>query len=299
VVIAMQLIRNPLTALGAAVLIAAAGCGRDIESQPASSAAPALADSPPMLADSPPSSLTVSATAPLPAERRAGHLPMTLPAVLYSERDAELRVRVDGVVGTITAELGDRVRAGQLLAVLVDAEEASVLAAARATAEHAARVHDRALALRAQDGITEAELDQERYRLRAAEAALQAAQVRHEYTRIRAPFDGVVTRRFIRVGQSLETGDPLFRVTALHPLRAQVRVPEHEAAGLAVAQPVLVRGVHGATAEGVILRIAPAVDALSGTVEVLVDIVQPAGLRPGSAVQVELEHMPRAGGDGR
>jgi membrane fusion protein, multidrug efflux system len=212
----------------------------------------------------------------------------SLATVLYSEHDAEIAPRMEGIVKRIEAELDDAVRSGQVLAVLHDDAEAAAVRTAEAAVELAQLEYSRAQQLREQQMISQSELDQAAYRLRFAQAALEEAQVRLGYTRVRAPFAGVVSRRFIRVGQSVVRGEPLFRVTALHPLWAQVRVPEQEARGLARGQSLPLRSPGGEEVAGSIRRISPAVDPGSGTVEVLLGIADPKRLRPGSAVAVEL-----------
>jgi membrane fusion protein, multidrug efflux system len=211
-----------------------------------------------------------------------------LSTLLFSEHDADVSGLVGGRVRAVRAELGDAVRAGDILAVLEDDREAAQLASATATLELARAQHDRAVELRQADLATEADLEIARYRLHAAEAALREAQVALEHTRIRAPFAGAISHRAVRFGQTVRAGDVLFRVTALRPLRAQVRVPERDAVGLRRGQALSLRGLSGEEIGATIARVAPAVDPVSGTIELLVDVPDPGALRPGSAVTVVL-----------
>lgn len=218
-----------------------------------------------------------------------------LSTVLYSEREAEMRARGDGVVAEVSAELGDAVRAGQVLARLRDEREAALVASTRAASELARAQHQRAVELRARDMLTQADLDEAVYRLHSADAALQDAQARLEYTRIRAPFDGVVSHRFVRSGQAVKEGDAMMRVTAPRPLRAQLLVPEQQAGRIAVGDRVTLRGVDGSRGSAAVSRVSPVVDPTSGTVELLLEVRDAGRLRPGAAVTVEL---PPAGSRG-
>jgi membrane fusion protein, multidrug efflux system len=209
-----------------------------------------------------------------------------LASVLYSERDAEMRARARGVVIEVIAELGDPVEAGQILARLDDGEQRAALAVAEATLELARLEHGRIMALREADVIEPAEADRATYRLRTAEAERDRASALLEYTRIRAPFDGVVARRFIRLGEMVDEGSPLFRVTAPRPLRVRIMVPEDRALALRVGQQARLLGAAG-VAPATIARISPAVDPASGSLEALLDVPRPGPLRPGSAVRVE------------
>ncbi|HSM37402.1 MAG TPA: efflux RND transporter periplasmic adaptor subunit [Longimicrobiales bacterium] len=206
--------------------------------------------------------------------------------VLYSERDAEIRARSDGHVRTVHAEIGDPVASGQLLASLESEEAAAAVASAEAALEYARHQEERTRVLAQGELTTRVELEEATYLLRAAEAELQEATARLERTRIRAPFGGVVTRRFVRLGTYVEEGDPLYRVTALRPLRALLRVPEAAAPSISRGDPMSLEAVDGTRVAGRVARIAPAVDPASGTVDVLVDVDEPGSLRPGSSVRV-------------
>jgi membrane fusion protein, multidrug efflux system len=265
---------RPALALALASGLVLAGCGQEVS-----------------VGDDAPTAATLF---PLPSTAPDRAAP-TLSSVLYSERDTELRARTRGVVTELLAELGDRVEAGQVLARLDDAEQQAAFDLANATLELARLEHGRVTALRAAQLIEEAEADRSLYRLRAATAERDRASARLEHTRIRAPFDGIVARRFVRVGQMVEEMNPVFRVTAPRPLRVRVMVPEERALRLAVGQHARLVGV-GGSATATIVRMAPAVDPASGSIEALLDVAQPGALRPGSAVTVEWDG-PASGSD--
>ena len=123
--------------------------------------------------------------------------------------------------------------------------------------------------------MTRADSEQVEFEHRAAELALRKAQRDYDLTRIVAPFAGVVTARTARVQRLVSPGDSLFRITALAPVLAAVRVPESAAAGLRVGAPARVLTSGGASASGRIVRASPVLDAASGTRE----IVRPARAR--------------------
>ena len=213
---------------------------------------------------------------------------LTLPALVYSDLDAEITARAAGVVSRVAAELGDAVRARQVLAVLEDARETARLEAARAAVERARAEHARVESMHKSNVITQAELDEARYQLSTAEAALRIAEVDLEHTRVLAPFAGVVTRRYAGQGRPVHEGEPLFRVTALQPLRALARLPEREARGLRRGTVGLLVADNGNEVEATVIRIAPAVDPGSGTVEVLFSIPRPGPFLPGSSATLRL-----------
>lgn len=263
----------PLLCVACAALVAA--CGRDIRLD---------------AKELPPSTPVAAGVQPAPAADAGAQ---TLSTVLYSEREAEMRARSDGVMAEVTAELGDAVRAGQVLARLRDERESALVASARAAAELARAQHERAVQLHARDLLTQADLDEAIYRLNAAEATLKDAEAQLEYTRIRAPFDGLVSHRFVRAGQAVKEGDAVIRVTAPRPLRAQLLVPELQASRLAAGDRVVLHGLDGSTGTAAVARVAPVVDPASGTVELLLDVRDAGRLRPGASVTVELPRAPK------
>src|SRR5688500_3270826 len=205
-------------------------------------------------------------------------LPASLPAVLFSDLDAETAARMNGVVREVRAELGDAVREGEVLLVLDDAREVARVESATAALELARATFTRIESLLAKNLVTPAQMDEARFAVRAAEASLREAQVEFEHTRLVAPFTGVITRRMAGRGRSVREGEPLFRLTALQPLRALVRLPERDARGLRLNAPVLLQTEDGQQIAASIQRISPATDAESGTVEVLLAVPRPGPL---------------------
>lgn len=227
---------------------------------------------------------TRSDTSPSPEPSSA----LTFSTVIYSDHDTDVRAQRSGVVATIDADLGDRVHAGREMATLENAKEQAAVAVSSAALDLARTRHDRLEQLAHDDMATRAELEEAVYQLRAAEADLRSTTVELERTRIRAPFAGIVTRRYVRLGQWVDEGAPLFRTTALAPLRADVRVPESEAGRLTIGLEVGIHGPAGEAAHGRVSRISPAVDPASGTVEAIIDIFGTGSLRPGSTATVLL-----------
>lgn len=262
------------------LLAIAAGCGPDVKAGDV----PADVRSAFLGSDAPPA----ASVAADPVILESGVV--AYPAVLFSDLDADIGARKDGVLVSMSVDLGDEVRAGQTLAVLQDLREAARVEAAAGALELVRAEHARAEQMREKSVISGADYEAVLLRLRHAESALREAQVELELTRVVAPFSGVVTRRYTGRGRSLEEGEPLYRVTALTPLRASVRVPERAARALRRGAPAVLRSDAAdppSLVEATVARISPAVDAASGTVEVLLLVPKPGPLRPGSAATAE------------
>lgn len=222
---------------------------------------------------------------------------------LYSELDADVYSRLDSddisgpglPVKAIHAEVGDPVRRGQLLATLEDDEATLQVEAAAARADDAKAHFQRVEELHEREVVSPAEYDAALYAKRGADATLKRAQLNLARTRVRAPFSGVVARRYVRVGELVEDAVPLFRVTAMAPLRARLLVPESEAVFFHSGAPVRLSGASAEAATARVLLVSPTVDPASGTREVIVELSEAGALRPGAAVVAELTSVEKVG----
>lgn len=225
---------------------------------------------------------------------------LTFDTHLYSERDADVynRLMVEETAGggipvtAIHVELGDRVREGQVLATLEDADARLYVEAAEPKAEVAAANLRRIEELRESGAVSEAEHEAAEFESRTAAAALEQARLNLSRTRIRAPFSGVVSRRYVRVGDVVDDETPLFRVTALAPLRARLLVPEAEIDLFRKGALLRVTAADGARGTAEVIIVSPTIDAGSGTREVIVQLTEVGDFRPGASVTAELMEEP-------
>ena len=215
---------------------------------------------------------------------------------LYSEHDADVYSRMpdwdgsgSGVpVVAIHVEVGRRVSAGQLLATLEDDVAKLQVELARPATMETRRQLERVRALADGGVVTEAELDAKDFANQRAEASLREAELYLERTRIRAPFAGVVSRRYVREREVVDEETPLFRVTALAPLRARLLVPEHQAERFTRGADVALEGSLGEIGMARVVIIGPTIDPGSGTREIIVELTAVDAFRPGAAVTARL-----------
>lgn len=214
--------------------------------------------------------------------------PLAIPSQLYVERDAVIATRSPGVLRTLSVDLGAAVRAGQEIGRVDD--DAQRLAQTRSTVslERARQVAWRAKEMRTSNNIPIAEAEDADFALRDAEVAKREADLALERTTLVAPFDGVVTGRFVQPGRLLALNDTVVRITARGPYLARTRLPEEHALTLRLGAAVRVRTGSG-IATGTVIRLSPAIDAASGTREAIVRVTSAhAHLLPGLAVIVEV-----------
>lgn len=223
----------------------------------------------------------------------------TATANLQAEHEARLVSEVPGTVLNILVEEGDLVRKGQVLA-RIDADRSRLqLREAEADLQRRRNDVERGGKLLARQLIAATTHDQAEsdYAVRRAEVDL--ARVAVGKSEIRAPFDGVVTRRLIKQGQLLAAQAPAFEIADFSDLRAELRVPERDAVSLAANQAVTfsVDAVANREFSAKIERIAPIVDRASGTINVVVRVENRERLlRPGlfARMSIDVLHLDNA-----
>ncbi len=215
-------------------------------------------------------------------------------AIVESEAQASLVPETQGVVTGIYAEEGDTVTKGQLLAMV--ASPTLDAAYQRATAELERAQADAATAERlfAQGAVSKSEVDTALRALEAAKTAHVEASRTRGFTRLESPIDGTVATRALRYGE-LAAGQPAFTIVDLSRLRVVVSLPERDLARVRAGLPAKLTSAYDAnvTGTGAVERVAPVVDAASGTFRVTVRLDVPAEgalpLRPGQFASVKVE----------
>lgn len=201
--------------------------------------------------------------------------------------------RITGIVDTITVDRGAVVKQGQPLATLDSRElEADVREAKEDMDLKKAEFH-RSESLAASKVGSAQDLDQKRAEFQVAEARLEKAKTLRDYAVIRAPFAGVVTEKYARLGQKVieDRAEPLFKITAIEPLLARLYLPEEDLLRVKSGDKVEVIPDHFPEAKttGEVQFISPAIDPASGTFQVVIRVHrEPARtvLRPGVSVKV-------------
>jgi len=219
--------------------------------------------------------------------------PLALPSQLYVEHDAVVAARSAGTVDAVLADLGTRVEPGQLLAKLESPDQEIALAQAESADSSAAQLARRMRELAVSGAATVADSEAAETQLLQAQLAVRKARRDLELTRITAPFAGVVTLRAARPRRLVAPGDTLFRVTAMGPLLARVRVPETAAMDVRPGLAAEVAAVEGGAGRARVVQVSPAIDPASGTREAVLELAPGSRLLPGASVTVRLGHQRR------
>jgi RND family efflux transporter MFP subunit len=199
---------------------------------------------------------------------------------------AEITTRMMARVSDLTADVGTRVRTGQVLLRLgtedIEANRAKAEAAvvvAQAAREEAEKHAHRMDALLAQDVVPQVQRDQAHLQLTQAEsqlamasATLREVETAGSYASIRAPFAGEVVARFIDKGDVAAPGMPLLVVEEAGPREGRLAVPVDAATGLEVGSNVKVTTLGGRETDAPVRVVAAGADPMSKTVEVRVTL---------------------------
>jgi membrane fusion protein (multidrug efflux system) len=214
-------------------------------------------------------------------------------AALEAEREATLLAEMAGEVVSIEVEEGDRVVAGQVLARVDHTRQALELRQVESVADRLAHDVARNETLVERRMISREAYDRARYESDTQVAAVALKRLDLGKTAIRAPYAGVVTRRFVKDGQWLKREDKVFAIADFSRLQARIDVPERSVALIRPGVPVSFEAdaIPGRAFEARIERVAPVVDQASGTVAAVVQIDNAdASLRPGLFVRLGVNY---------
>ena len=205
---------------------------------------------------------------------------------------AAVDAQVAGVsLAQLKADVGDRVQAGQVLALFdaaplqqevaqaqaaVNRAQAALAQAKRNAARARKLIKDSAFSVNDAEQLFTAERD--------GQAALRLAQLRLGYAQVRAPAAGIITARPAELGMTAAIGLPLFTVQVNGALEWRARVAPDAAASLR-SGTVAHLASGEAVVSGRVRKLAPTADAASRLVTVFVDVPQDAPLRAGMFVR--------------
>ncbi len=241
-----------------------------------------------------------------PEQKPAANLPAA--SVCAQSVESKKRVATEEVVGTVRAKLrsvieakvsgkieqmlvvpGQQVKAGELLAVIDAREVQARYDQAVAVREQAEADRKRLASLFEQKILSQAEFDGAQAKARVAIAAVTEAETMMSYTKVTAPFAGVITRKHADVGDLATPGKPLLDMEDSRLLRLEADVPEAVIGRLALGDKLPVRVTALETElEGVISEIAPAADSGSRTFLVKLDLTSQTGVRAGQFGRVAM-----------
>lgn len=230
------------------------------------------------------------------AARRAVSASYTGTAPLEARAESMVVAKTSGIALSVAAEVGDAVREGEVLVRLDGARAALAAAQTAAQMRKLESNYARSRQLAEQQLVSANDNEQLRYDLENARAANRLANLELSWTTVTAPISGVVAERMIKPGNFVQANEPIFRIVDDARLEAELNVPERELATLKAGLPVTlaVDALPGRTFEGTIDRVAPVVDAESGTFRVIAAFAGKGDLKPGMFGRISIDYDQRA-----
>lgn len=242
-------------------------------------------------------------------ERGVPQEEIALPGTMMAFVDAPIFARTNGYLRKWYADIGTHVRAGQILAEIDAPEIEQQLLQARAdlgTADANAKLAQTTAAryrdLIRSESVSQQDLDNANGSLEARQAAVESARANVKrleqlkaFTRIDAPFDGVVTARNTDVGALIDSGSnarELFHVADTRRLRVFINVPEvySRSARLGLKAELTLKEYPDRRFTGTLARTAQAIDLTSRTLLTEIDVDNSKGeLLPGSYCEAHLK----------
>jgi RND family efflux transporter MFP subunit len=240
-------------------------------------------------------------------------VPDTFAAVgtVHASRSAPLSSQVMGAIAAVNVREGDAVRHGQVLVTIDDSQPRAAVEQAQAAlsaAEHelaaaesevtlAKATFSRLQTLYDKKSLSAQEYDEGRTRLQSgearrdtaraaraqAEAALEQARTHLGYTRVLAPFDGVVTERRVDPGALASPGMPLLTLETGGQYRLEAAVDERDLSSIHMGEAVLVflDAAGREPLNGKVAQIVPAADPASRSFTVKIDLPAHKNVRSG------------------
>ena len=216
-----------------------------------------------------------------PVEREKVLLTEEVVGTVRAKVEARIEAKVSARIEDLLVAPGTKVAAGDLLIELDDREIKARLDQAIAQRDQYARDTERLRNLLSLNAVSRQDFETAQSRHQVAMAAVQEAETMLGYTKVIAPFDGVITRKLADVGDLASPGKPLLQIENPSVFRFEADVPEGLVAHVAGGAKLRVEVTGLPEMLGEVTEIAPAADPASRTFLVKLDLPEKPGLRTG------------------
>ena len=208
---------------------------------------------------------------------------------IRSKNRASIAPKVTGEITSITVVPGQAVKKDELLVKISALEITSKLQSAQAMLDKARRDLRREEELLESNASTPEMVNDLKDQYRISQATVREAETFLSYTEVRAPFDGVITRKHTNEGDLSLPGHPMLELEDLTSLRVEADVPEIIGMQLTIGKEVgLVVSGQEKMIKGKVEEIAPAADPMSRTFPVKISIANDTKLRSGQFTKVRI-----------
>ncbi len=192
--------------------------------------------------------------------------------VIEAVNQATVSAQTTGRVLELPFDVGDFVKKGDLIVRFTDTEQKARVANAEAKFNEAKAQFSRMQDMLQKKLIAKADFDKAESAFKSADAALSEANENFGYTRIHAPYSGIVVKRMIKLGETVAPGMPLISGLSLEQLRVQVDIPQQHIGPVRLFKKASVIFADGSRLETSDLRIPPSADLQTHSFKVLVNL---------------------------
>ena len=238
--------------------------------------------------------LVVKPTTP---DKNNPNMRLVLPGTLRGINEAQIHSRVTGYVKQWFKDLGDTAKQGETLALIDIPEINRQVEEATANFNLAKTVFERWRRLRAEDAVSQQEMDEKTGLYRQSEAVLNRLKQLRSFGTVTAPFEGRITRRNINLGDLVNAGNvgnaqAMFTMARTDRLSVYVYLPQDRTSQVKVGDEVSVYQTNAPDKiiKGRIARTAGAIDINTRTLQVDIEIPnENNALLPGAYVEVAMQ----------
>ena len=196
------------------------------------------------------------------------------PGEIVPGRDASIAAALGGQIERVNIEVGDRVKAGQVVAKVDSSLHTAQASLAKVEVDDAKRELERLRSMG--KTVAKVRIDDAETRLARAEAQLRISKIQAGKAVLKAPFAGTVAMRDMEKGEVAPPGMVLARIVSLDPALVSVSVADRDVAGLQVGLRANVTAVGASTPiEGKIKRIEPTANTKTRSFIVEVEVPNP------------------------
>ncbi len=182
-----------------------------------------------------------------------------------------------GIITKIQKDEGQQVKKGGILAILDDREATLAERKADINYKNLKAEYERKKEIFERNMISKETFERLKFNMDTAKLEWEQAKLLLSYTRITSPIDGIVTRRYVKAGNKINTSQLVFTVVQDKEKIAVVNIPEQELHALFLNQKVEIYSGK-MKSMGLVKRISPAIDPDSGTFKVTVDVNDKEGI---------------------
>lgn len=206
-----------------------------------------------------------------------------------ASRSVRLRAETAGRVARILADEGKGVTGGQVLVKLDPAERTAALAEAMALLRQRTVEFKAARSLASKGYRADTKLAEAQAQLDAARAQVSQMKADIARTAIAAPFDGILEKRFVELGDYLKVGDDLATIVDLDPVLVVGAISERDVGSIKLGLEATATLVDGRAVKGVVRFIGAVADAATRTFRVEIVVPNPdLSVRDGITSQIRL-----------